>query len=786
MAPSTSAVTPTLHSRLTAALRDRRVDDLERALAGLEGDLPAELLSAASDLLMKAQRWDRAAQVLARLVPHSPAFAVRHRLTANLAALERQRPDVYRTLLEANQADNPYRVAPAEGGVLTLVRLDAQGQAASLSPGNNPLTAVAGIRQQLDAFLKSGQPIGLAGAGDGYLLLELARSAPKLLLDQQLPVFLFESDAALLFALLMIHDYTGAAGPIAQPRFRWFVGPRWADDFERTLSGDPFTLGPRGIVGLGAGSPAIQQQAEQCMQHLAQKVRARRDQLADHYARMSDQEAAAPFGPRPSRTPRVLVITSRLTTVLQYAARDVQAAFKDLGWEAELLIEPSAYQQITTHAIIEAIDRVRPDLVFKIDHLNYEYNQLFPPRLATVCWIQDLMPQLTCEKAGQSIDPREFVLTFSGPMFIDRHAYPPEHVIDMPMMLARPQTPPSSWTSDGDDLVYASNVSQPPQQLAADVLREVTAAQRPLAGELCEALLAIYQRGESVPTHHHLQRLAQGLAACSAKFACASAECHDLVQRVWTQLNIALYRQQALNWVVDAADELGLTVALYGHGWEANPRFARFARGFVEPGEPLAQLTRRARINLNLEPYPCFTHHRLLDGLMSGGFFLVREHPGNRLLPALSDLLFEHLGDHVQTADQALAAAPSAVRGPLEMLLADAACLTYDGSGDAVRQVRCWQRAGVLVRGEPAMAHLDDVSFTTSAQARALIGRYIHDEQARRRISAAQRRGVEQRLTFPVGMRRLVDELYRRLSAAPGDRNAKKVWDPHPPEGKMR
>lgn len=84
------------------------------------------------------------------------------------------------------------------------------------------------------------------------------------------------------------------------------------------------------------------------------------------------------------------------------------------------------------------------------------------------------------------------------------------------------------------------------------------------------------------------------------------------------------------------------------------------------------------------------------------------------------------------------------------------------------------------------MAHLDDVSFTTSAQARALIGRYIHDEQARRRISAAQRRGVEQRLTFPVGMRRLVDELYRRLSAAPGDRNAKKVWDPHPPEGKMR
>lgn len=803
MGSSTTAATDLFRSQLAAALRDHRAQEVDQLLAegptqvdavadgAVDGvtddaaeaaepavypDLPAELLAAASDLLMRAQRWSRAAQVLSLLTQHSPAYEMRRRLAANLAAIHECRPRLYDILLQANQVDSPYRVASAQGGAATLVRVGESGKAHSLSPGNDPVAAVQRIRQQLDAFVNTGQPVGLAGLGDGYLLLELARSAPKLLLDQQHPVFLFEPEAALVFAALMIHDYSDADGPIAQPRFRWFVGPDWGDHFAKALDDDPFMLGPVGMVGLGEQAAAIQKRAEQCMQGVSDKVKTLRDRLGAHYGALSLDQIIAPFSPiadgRP-RASRVLVITSRLTTVLQYAARDVQAAFDQLGWETELLIEPSAHQQVTTHAIIDAIDRLRPDLIFKIDHLNYESNGLFPPQVPTVCWIQDHMPQLTCEKAGRSIDPREFALTFSGPMFIDRYQYPPEHVIDMPMMLARPQTLPATWTNDGDDLVYASNVSKPADRLARDVVEHVTDAERPLAKELCDALLAIYERGENVPTHHELDRLAQRLMACSSQFACPPEVRHNLVQRVWTQLNIALYRQQALGWVVDAADDLGLSVALYGHGWEDNPRFARFARGFMEPGEGLAQLIRSAKVNLNLEPYPCFTHHRLLDGLMSGGFFLVREHPGNRLLPAISELLFESFDDSVQTAEQARAQAgtqagktsPSSLRDTLDALLADAARLTYDGSGDAVRQVRCWQRAGVLTRGQPAMAHLDEVSFADPEGLRTCLDRFIHDEPARRAITVAQRRGVEERLTFPVGMRRLVTQLHQRLAA---------------------
>ncbi len=768
MAPST-ATADKYRAQLSAALRGGCVAEVERQLDGMEDTLPAELLASAAELFMRQQRWDRAGELWARLAAHGPAYELRRRLAVNLGALQRHRPGVYAQVLagqSGQSGQDRYRVMPGRGGQLTLGMAQPDGQVRCLSPDADPAGAVAETRRQLADFLSAGKPIGLAGLGDGYLLRDLAQYPPKLLLTQQHPVFLFEPDTALILAVLMIHDYSGHNGPIVQRRVHWLVGPDWADRFETLLRDDPYTLGPQGVVGLGPDSPALQRDVQARTSRVAERAMGIRKRVHAHYAGRTGEQMLDAFSATPSRQPRVLLMTSRFTTVLQYATRDVAAAFEQLGWRTRTIIEPDDHKQVTTYAIAAALDEFEPDLLFKIDHLNYEYEGLFPPQLPTVCWIQDLMANLTCAKAGQSIDLCEYALTFNGPMFIDRHGYPPGKVIDMPMMLARPVTLPRRWTCDGDDLVYMSNVTKPASRIVAELTAEAPASHRETVAELCEALTAIYDRGESVPTHHDLDVLAERLMRCRGETTTDPAHAamrHQVVQNLWTQLNIALYRQQALGWMVDIAERMGLRVALYGHGWEDNPRFAAYARGFVEPGEPMAALIRRTKINLNLEPYPCFTHHRLLDGLMSGGFFLVREHPGNRLLPRLSALLFEHFDEDVQTSAQALAQAPDALHEELTALLRDAARLSYDGSGDAVRQVRCWQRAGVLVRGEPVMTQLEEISFTDAASLRRHIERYVNDGEARRRITLAQRACVEQRLTFPVGMRRLLLELRRRL-----------------------
>ena len=63
--------------------------------------------------------------------------------------------------------------------------------------------------------------------------------------------------------------------------------------------------------------------------------------------------------------------------------------------------------------------------------------------------------------------------------------------------------------------------------------------------------------------------------------------------------------------------------------WENNPRFAKFAAGFLAPGEELRTVYRASEINLQIIETG-FLHSRALDGLAAGGFFLYRLAPEAR------------------------------------------------------------------------------------------------------------------------------------------------------------
>src|SRR5262249_20137523 len=123
-----------------------------------------------------------------------------------------------------------------------------------------------------------------------------------------------------------------------------------------------------------------------------------------------------------------------------------------------------------------------------------------------------------------------------------------------------------------------------------------------------------------------------------------------LLLALWHPFNDTLYRQQALRWAANCADSLGLTLGLYGNGWDKNAEFGRFAKGYAAYGAELEELTRRSLINLQIVPFAC-VHQRLLDGLVSGGFFLIREHPVNRIPADLTALVESHFDASIQTTD---------------------------------------------------------------------------------------------------------------------------------------
>jgi spore maturation protein CgeB len=67
----------------------------------------------------------------------------------------------------------------------------------------------------------------------------------------------------------------------------------------------------------------------------------------------------------------------------------------------------------------------------------------------------------------------------------------------------------------------------------------------------------------------------------------------------------------------------GVNLALYGHGWETNPRLGRFARGIARNGTELNLINNASKIVYHAISTSTF-HPRFIDAAASGSFILVK------------------------------------------------------------------------------------------------------------------------------------------------------------------
>ncbi len=647
------------------------------------------------------------------------------------------------------------------------------GKAVVMSAGPDPVAAVNDQMRQLRPTLEAGRALALLGVGDGYLLSALARRPPRLFMDMAMAVHVFEPDAELLRTVLMLHDFAGDDGPVRQGRFVWHVGPGWEASYAATCEERPRLPMPGSSVSLGRSTADLEAGLKRVHAAVAEADAGVDRAVQALYSGRLGEDCAAALAGELGRAARVMLVTSRFTTVLQHAARDTAAAFEALGCETRLVIEAEPEERAFQRSLQREVLAFEPDLVFLIDYLRQHHGDTYPPGLPMVSWLQDHMAHLTEAGVGERVDGRNFVLTFARPLFEATHGYPARQCIDVPMMVTRSRRAAGSGAKRGmvsDDLVYVSNVSGEPGALACETAakageRGADGAEggRERVAAVGERLIEHYAGGGSVATYWHLRRFINATEAAAGFTPSAGEGLDRLVTLLWNPLNSALYRQQALGWAADAAGAMGLSLGVYGRGWEDHPRFGRYAKGVVAHGPALERLTRRARINLNLEPYACFTHQRLLDGVGSGGFFLVREHPTNTLIPRVHRFLLQHARDDAETAEAVRAALPAESRGAFDLLMEEAACVSWDAGADAVRQVRCWARAGVVTDAAEALPHLAAVSFHDAMSCRALIERYLGDGDARAAVSVAMRESVEGRLTFEAQMRRVLGEVVARL-----------------------
>ncbi|MEM6552772.1 MAG: glycosyltransferase [Planctomycetota bacterium] len=539
-----------------------------------------------------------------------------------------------------------------------------------------------GVWAGLRTHLLEGRAVALLGVGDdagsAELLERLAWDSPELD-DGRFGrcgfVYVWAGSEDAVRGLLARRDWSavragvadgadlgGGGGPLDGGRFRWFVGEDAGRRFEQMLRDDPAMSPPMVTVDLREGMTGFREQQERAdltagYRSAVAGYRAWHAGLAErverYYAGRDRQhfvDALAEGRERAKtlkRRPRVLLYTSRFTTVLQHATRDAEAGFAELGWDTHTLIEPSPAHRVSAVTCRAVLNQFRPDIVFLIDHLRREYHGLFPDSLPLLTWIQDDLPTLASPSAGASIGVRDFVLTCSS-LYPQQFAYPKRQCVYLHKLTREPDSTATTSTSDQptDDLVFVSHGSARPAELLGRLLDERRAAGLPVSvghRRTGEALIAEYERGHWVANLPVLQqRVADELGQDDPAWSL----------ELFNRLNNTLYRQQALAWARDYANTNGLTLGLYGDGWEHHPDFHAYARGPVAYGPDLACLTRHAPVNLQLLPFSCL-HQRLLDGLAAGGFFLVRAHPTDDAWWNMCRLIADKVPPQTQTWDEA-------------------------------------------------------------------------------------------------------------------------------------
>lgn len=670
----------------------------------------------------------------------------------NADALREHRPDVYDRLSAALASDD-------------VVLGDATVRAAKADDVNLIVfNAIALLRKNARSF-------AIGGLRDGALLAAMAKFPPDLILNRRQNVLLLEPDLGRLIAGLGCCDLTGPRGPIEQKHFDWYVGDGWDERLFDDLAADATKIPPLRTIAASEPRPEI----DAAMAEIERKWEAlndeRKAEVERYYGELSDSELMSVLGPNPPRRPRVLMITSLYTTVLQYSTYDSADAMRQLGWDVKVLTETSMWNLVAKPAVTAAIAEFKPDLIFQIDHLRYELGEIVPANLPFVCWIQDHFANLTSEGAGATVGPRDFVLTGATYRYVERYGYPRGQCIDMPKVSRKPT---DAYSLDltgskhgGEDLLYVSHWS-----LSADsIVLEICQRVRDIADANSEQLMRdcgaemtkVYAAGGCIRLHADMRDLVRRVAARRGITELNQETEHFFVETLFVRLNNAFYRQQGLLWASEIADELGLSLGIYGNGWDTHPQLARHARGPVKYGPDLENLTRRSTMLLQLEPYACYSHQRMLDALLAGGFALVRTHEYNTVPLKVRDFLTAHVPEDVYKTDDAFACLRTdRERAEFQSLLAEAAPLR--AMGDIVDVVRGWQRAGTIGDEPEALPGISQIEFDSKDQMLARVRRFANAPRARREIADAQRQRVESRLTYVAGLRMAMRQIRERLA----------------------
>jgi len=469
---------------------------------------------------------------------------------------------------------------------------------------------------------------------------------------------------------------------------------------------------------------------------------------------------------------RVVGLTTRYSTVMQHALRDIAAAFRRSGCEFELVMQPN-HHAVAVDVQQPLLDR-QADLIFVINHLRHELADVLPANIPYVCWIQDHMDQLCDAKMGRSVTEFDLVVSPSPLVLRSLYEYPADRML-FSSNLTDCMTYSDDPLDDAElepyrcDVSYVGHGAGTPESLIEEIASRMGASLGKYLHRFhALAAIELNQRGWLIGTD--IVRLMLQAERESGHPALTPqvrrSHIFPQLQRIYDRM----LRHQTLAWAANWAQSRKRRFSIYGQGWEQHPPLRAFARGEVVSGRPLRALYQASSVALQVNGYGSL-HQRLLDGLASGACMICRYNPLDfvrqpfvtlreaihaKQLTSLDHLLRCAISDHglknaINEAEHIGGTCIEPITSPrrqahIAMLEAGNPIIdlyTDEGVFDGLADGR--------FVGESAACDLpgfDQACFKSEAEMHSLLDALVDDREKRRSISHPMKNAVVRQYTF--------------------------------------
>lgn len=346
-----------------------------------------------------------------------------------------------------------------------------------------------------------------------------------------------------------------------------------------------------------------------------------------------------------SGKPKILFITTRFSTALQYSIRDCIKAIKKLGCKIELLIEPDGIHRNFDIDIAKFINRFKPDIVFIIDHFRFEFGNIIPEEVIWVTWIQDILPHIMDKETPSKLTSRDFVINcFTTWKEIKEIGYPFSRTM-LELLVADNTIYKTYELTDKERKEYEADICMVCH--ASDVDSYIIRMLQPfekdkLLKEMMEQLLYDYcqliiSEGFILYNKEEIHEFIKIYIKRFYNAVLPNGAISYLVNEVYSYLNLRIYRQAIADWLIEAGYR---NLKLWGNGWEKNPKYKPYAMGVAQNGEVLSKILQSTKIVLG-NNYFISGAMRAWESMLSGAFYMGNYIPQEADLADIREILKE-------------------------------------------------------------------------------------------------------------------------------------------------